>query len=89
MELTSFVDRLRSGKAADFPADANSLEFARKLDSQDSISHLRDEFNIPTKTSLKKTSLNGSIPGKKHKITHAYMYAARPGEFPALTRMAG
>ncbi|KAF4124828.1 kynureninase [Geosmithia morbida] len=63
MDLSEFVDRLRSGKAPDFPANANSLEFAQKLDSQDSLSHLRNEFTIPTKASLKKTSLNGSLPG--------------------------
>lgn len=63
MDLSSFVDRLRAGEPPEFPADANSLEFAQKLDSQDKISHLRDEFIIPTKASLKKTSLDGSIPG--------------------------
>lgn len=65
MELSSFVERLRGGQPAAFPEDANSLAFAQKLDSQDSLKHLRDEFIIPTKASLKKKALDGSIPGKE------------------------
>lgn len=64
MELSSFVERLRAGEPVKFPSDANSLSFARELDSQDSIAHLRDEFHIPTKASLKKTALDGTIPGR-------------------------
>ncbi|KAK7418156.1 Kynureninase (L-kynurenine hydrolase) [Neonectria punicea] len=63
MELSTFVDRLRNGDAAKFPHDAGSLAFAQRLDSQDSLSHLRDEFILPTKSSLKKKALDGSIPG--------------------------
>lgn len=62
MELSSFVDRLRNGSPAKFPENANSLEFAQSLDSQDKLSHLRDEFIIPTKASLKKKALDGSTP---------------------------
>ncbi|RKL00443.1 Kynureninase 1 [Fusarium oxysporum] len=61
MELSGFVERLRSGAAAKFPSDANSLDFARHLDSQDKLSHLRDEFVLPTKKSLKKKALDGSL----------------------------
>lgn len=63
MEFETFVDRLRSGEAPKFPHDANTLDFARKLDTQDSLRHLRDEFVIPTKASLKKKALDGRIPG--------------------------
>lgn len=63
MELPALVERLRSGKALDFPSDANTLAFAQNLDSQDSLRHLRDEFIIPTKSSSKKKALNGCIPG--------------------------
>lgn len=63
-DLSQFVDRLRGGEPAKFPADANTLSFAQTLDSQDKLSHLRDEFIIPTKASLKKTALNGRMPGK-------------------------
>lgn len=60
MELSSFVERIRGGNAAKFPSDANTLDFARNLDSQDKLSHLRDEFVLPTKKSLKKKALDGS-----------------------------
>lgn len=65
MDLPAYVERLRSGAPPKFPADANSLQFAQKLDSQDSLRHLRDEFILPTKASLKKRALDGSIPGKQ------------------------
>lgn len=64
MDFSTFVDRLRSSEPAKFPSDANSIAFAKKLDSQDKLRHLRDEFIIPTKASLKKRALNGKIPGK-------------------------
>ncbi|KHN94681.1 Kynureninase [Metarhizium album ARSEF 1941] len=64
MDLAALVDQLRSGSAPKFPADANTLAFARKLDSQDQLKHLRDEFILPTKGSLKKRALDGSIPGQ-------------------------
>lgn len=69
MDLASFVDRLRNGSAAKFPADANTLAFAQKLDSQDQLKHLRDEFVLPTKGSLKKRALDGSIPGMSQLIS--------------------
>lgn len=64
MDFSAFVDRLRSGASPDFPADANTLAFAQKLDSQDQLKHLRDEFVLPTKASLKKKALDGSLPGR-------------------------
>lgn len=73
MDLAQYVDRLRSGGAAKFPSDANTLEFAQKLDEQDQLRHLRDEFIIPTKASMKKQALNGKIPG------------AHTSKFPSLT----
>lgn len=63
MSFDAFVTSLRAGQPTRFPADANSLEFARKLDSQDKLAHLREEFIIPTKASLKKTALDGTFPG--------------------------
>ncbi|KAJ4165499.1 hypothetical protein LMH87_007129 [Akanthomyces muscarius] len=62
MDLSAYSERLRGGAPAKFPADANSLEFAQKLDSQDALSHLRHEFILPTKTSIKKTALDGTLP---------------------------
>ncbi|XWW94920.1 hypothetical protein V2A60_002870 [Cordyceps javanica] len=66
MDLPAYVERLRGGAAAKFPADANSLEFAQKLDSQDALSHLRYEFILPTKTSIKKDALDGTLPSTAH-----------------------
>lgn len=66
MDLPALVDRLRSGAPPAFPPDgaANALAFAQQLDQQDELRHLRDEFILPTKTSLRKTALDGSIPGE-------------------------
>jgi kynureninase len=63
MELSSIVNCLRKGLAPEFPPDANTIGFAQKLDSQDSLRYLREEFIIPTKASLKKKALDGRIPG--------------------------
>ena len=69
MSFSEYVDRLRGGSSPKFPSSANTLDFAQSLDSQDSIRHLRDEFIIPTKASLKKTALDGRIPGKRATLT--------------------
>ncbi|KAL6856539.1 pyridoxal phosphate-dependent transferase [Trichoderma novae-zelandiae] len=70
MSLKTFVERLRSGAPPQFPQDANSLQFARALDSQDSLRHLRDDFILPTKASLKKRALDGAIPGQVNSGTN-------------------
>lgn len=64
MDLSAFVGRLRSGQSPGFPSDeANTLAFAQRLDAQDQLRHLRSEFVLPTKASLKKKALNGILPG--------------------------
>ncbi|GJC90707.1 kynureninase 1 [Colletotrichum liriopes] len=65
MEFAAFAEQIRSGRPAKFPVNATSFEFAQQLDAQDSLGHLRDEFIIPTKGSLKKKSLNGTLPNKQ------------------------
>lgn len=62
-DLSAYVDRLRSGEAPQFPPEADTIAFARRLDEQDKLRHLRDEFLLPTKASLKKRALDGSLPG--------------------------
>ncbi|KAM4067216.1 kynureninase 2 [Hirsutella rhossiliensis] len=62
-DLSAYVDRLRGGEAPRFPPDADTAAFARRLDDQDKLRHLRDEFLLPTKASLKKRALDGSLPG--------------------------
>lgn len=64
MEFAAFAEQIRSGRPAKFPANANTAEFAQQLDAQDNLRHLRDEFIIPTKGSLKKKSLNGILPSE-------------------------
>lgn len=63
MEFQQIVDRLRAGQDPKFPANANSREFAETLNSQDPVKHLRDEFILPTRGSLKKKALTGVLPG--------------------------
>jgi kynureninase len=63
MSSSSYLEQIRSAGRAKFPSNANSVEFARDLDSQDSLRHLRDEFTLPTRGSLKKKNLNGTLPG--------------------------
>lgn len=74
MDLSAFVERLRSGAPPKFPADADSLQFAQKLDSQDTLRHLRDEFILPTKGSLKKRALDGTIPGMSNQTPSRHHY---------------
>lgn len=63
MDLPAYIDRLRRGEPAQFPPDADAAAFARRLDEQDQLRHLRHEFLLPTKASLKKHALDGSLPG--------------------------
>lgn len=69
MSLDSFATALLEGKAANFPPEANTLEFAKSLDAQDDLRHLREQFNIPTKGSLRRKTLKpastGTTPGRR------------------------
>lgn len=65
MEFSTLVERLRAGSAPKFAASANTAEYAAKLDSEDELRHLRDQFILPSKASLKKTALDGTIPGEQ------------------------
>ncbi|KAK1751350.1 putative kynureninase [Echria macrotheca] len=59
MDLKAMIQTLREGKQLDFPsADADTLEYARSLDAQDELAPFRSKFNIPTKRSLQKSSLD-------------------------------
>lgn len=63
-EYQSFVKTLRAGNKPEFSSTSKSVEYARDLDAQDKLSSLRDNFIIPTKGSLRKRALNGTVPGK-------------------------
>ncbi|KAK4224227.1 putative kynureninase [Podospora fimiseda] len=62
--MGSLISEVQEGGKPTYPPEADTLEYARLLDSQDKLSHLRDEFIIPTRDSLKKTALDGTIPGE-------------------------
>lgn len=62
-EYQSFVDILRAGQKPNFPAESKSVDYARQLDASDKLSAFRGNFNIPSRASLKKKALDGSIPG--------------------------
>lgn len=63
MSLDSFATALLEGKSANFPPEANTLEFAKSLDAQDDLRHLREQFNIPTKGSLRRKTLKPAPTG--------------------------
>lgn len=63
MDLQSMTSLLRQGGLPQFPHSANSAKYATSLDAQDPLRHLRDEFILPTKASLKKRTVNGTFPG--------------------------
>ncbi|KAI4595936.1 Kynureninase (L-kynurenine hydrolase) [Pestalotiopsis sp. 9143b] len=63
MSFSAFVDTLRAGKKPQFPSNAVSAEYAAQMDAEDELRHFRDEFILPTKASLKKTALDGTLPG--------------------------
>ncbi|KAK2767128.1 l-kynurenine hydrolase 2 [Colletotrichum kahawae] len=71
MEFAAFAEQIRSSHPAKFPTNANTAEYAQQLDAQDKLRHLRDEFIIPTKGSLKKKELNGTFPNKQAVNGHA------------------
>jgi kynureninase len=69
MDLSTLIERLRGDQAQAqaaklFPADANTLAYAQHLDAQDELKHLRSEFILPTKGSIRKKALDGTIPGE-------------------------
>lgn len=70
MELATYIESLRRrGAANEITPRAHALAFAKKLDSQDTLKDLRNEFIIPTKASLAKTSLDGAMPGDEPAAT--------------------
>ncbi|KAI0477371.1 kynureninase [Xylariaceae sp. FL0804] len=54
MDFETIAQTMSKGGAAAFPTEAATREYAQKLDTQDPVRHMRDEFIFPTKTSLKQ-----------------------------------
>ncbi|KAK1711577.1 hypothetical protein CaCOL14_010302 [Colletotrichum acutatum] len=65
MDFNAFAEQIRSGSQAKFPANANTISFAQQLDAQDKLAYLRNDFILPTKGSLKKKSLTGTLPNNQ------------------------
>lgn len=53
----SRIDTTTTSQQFNFPAEANSLEYAQLQDSKDHIRHLRSEYVIPSKANLKARKL--------------------------------
>ncbi|RDA83886.1 hypothetical protein CP532_3371 [Ophiocordyceps camponoti-leonardi (nom. inval.)] len=70
MSFSSYVERLRNGQKPGFPAEADSVAFAKTLDQQDNLRHLRDEFILPSKASLRKRALDGTLPAQVDRSEH-------------------
>ena len=64
MDIAARARVLREGKPLNFPPKSDTLEYAQSLDAEDELKHLKDQFILPTKHSLRKTSLDGKPIGK-------------------------
>ncbi|KAH7136187.1 pyridoxal phosphate-dependent transferase [Dendryphion nanum] len=59
MDATSAINQLRQGQKPEWPANADTLEFASTLDNSSKIPKtFRSEFVVPTKAQLKRKTLN-------------------------------
>ncbi|KAI1338453.1 kynurenine hydrolase-like protein [Xylariaceae sp. FL0016] len=56
MDFDTLQQTIAKGGALSFAPECNDIKYARSLDAQDPIRHLRDEFIFPTKESLKSVS---------------------------------
>ncbi|OIW22804.1 kynureninase [Coniochaeta ligniaria NRRL 30616] len=63
MDISAAVETLRKGQSPAFPAEAKKRGFAEKLDAQDELRHLREEFILPTTKSLRKKALDSKVNG--------------------------
>ncbi|KAK4246083.1 pyridoxal phosphate-dependent transferase [Corynascus novoguineensis] len=72
-EFRSFIKAFRAGQRPAFPDNASSIEYARELDAQDELHFLRDKFIIPTKGSLRKRALTGTVPGTNTKVVNGHV----------------
>ena len=62
MSFSDTLAALRAGQPPLFPGTANSLDYARSMDGQDPLRHLRSEYIIPSKAMIKKRKLEGVAP---------------------------
>ncbi|KAK3681047.1 kynureninase 2 [Podospora appendiculata] len=70
MDFTTKLKTLRAGETPVFPSEATALQYAQTLDAQDQLSYLREQFILPTRRSIKKKALDGTIPGIYSTVHH-------------------
>jgi kynureninase len=58
MDFHTIIDNLARGQSAKFPKNATTLDFARELDNSKALFNFRDQFRIPTKSSLKRKAVS-------------------------------
>ncbi|KIW08827.1 kynureninase [Verruconis gallopava] len=65
MEPIEMIERLSRGDSVKFPHNANTLEYAQELDGQERFRSFREQFRIPTKSSLKRKAI---VPGQVQRL---------------------
>lgn len=85
-DLQVCAERLRRGAAPDFPPDAGELAFARRLDAQDVLRPLRAEFVLPSRASLRKRALDGTLPAQDDAQQAVYFVGNSLGAQPRAVR---
>jgi len=55
--------------------DIESLAYAQNLDKKDALRHLREQFIIPSKADLKRTTLDrpGKLVADEHHVIHSQL----------------
>jgi len=59
MDFDTILERIQAGQDPKWPSNADTVDFAKALDAQDPLGHLRDEFVFPTTASLTAKALKG------------------------------
>lgn len=87
MDLLTQTNLLLNGEV-NLTKYANSLSFARQLDSRDTLKELRNEFIIPTQDSLAKTKLglDGVVPSDASSKECVYLASHGQGLQPKAVR---
>jgi len=67
MNRQTMIQNLGRGESVKFPTNARTIEYARQLDAQDPLRSFRQQFRIPTKSSLKRKAV--SFRTSKEEIT--------------------
>ncbi|KAM7194449.1 Pyridoxal phosphate-dependent transferase [Naviculisporaceae sp. PSN 640] len=85
-EITSKAKLIRAGQTPVFPPEARDWRYAEALDAQDKLAPLRDEFLIPTVSSLKKKALTGTQPQDEDSKPCIYLIGNSLGAQPKTVR---